>query len=83
MSGTFAEVLSQVRPAAAEAQVRYLKPARGRVQAITRTTEPPEAILASLEQDGLARFDVGVDVTDAANATVATMTVGWHVSRRR
>jgi uncharacterized protein (TIGR00369 family) len=83
MAGTFAAMLLQVRPVAAEAQVRYLKVAKGRVQAMAKTTEPPETILASLEQDGVVRFTVDVDLIDAADAIVATMTIGWHISRRR
>jgi uncharacterized protein (TIGR00369 family) len=82
MSGAFAHMLLHVRPVAAAAQVSYLKPAKGRVEASARTGEAPEMILGRLEQDGLVRFDVEVELRDAAAAVVATMTIAWHVSRR-
>lgn len=83
MSGTFASMLMQVRPVAAQADIRFLRIAKGRIEAIARTTEAVEKILGRFGEDGTARFAIEIDLTDETGANVAAMTVDWHVSRRR
>jgi uncharacterized protein (TIGR00369 family) len=82
VTGAFAAQMLSVRPVAAEARVRYLRLAKGRIEARASTAEPAGALLARLEADGKVRFAVEVELVDTEGAVVAGLTVEWHVSRR-
>jgi acyl-coenzyme A thioesterase PaaI-like protein len=79
MAGAFAEVLLSVRPVAAEATIKYLKVAKGRITALAKTLEPADDLTTRLKADGKIKFDVAVSMTDETDVEVATMQVGWHV----
>jgi acyl-coenzyme A thioesterase PaaI-like protein len=79
MAGTFADVLLSVRPVAAEATIKYLKIAKGRITAHAKTLEEADILTARLKADGKIKFDVAVSMMDEAAVEVATLQVGWHV----
>jgi acyl-coenzyme A thioesterase PaaI-like protein len=79
MAGTFADVLLSIRPVAAEASIKYLKIAKGRITATAKTADAPDFLMVSLKSDGKIKFDIVVSLTDDANTEVATMQVAWHV----
>ena len=83
MAGALAPVLLTVRPVAAQAEIAYVAVARGTITAEAHTSEAGGALLSRLEAEGRVRFDVDVSLRDEAQETVATMRVGWHVSRPR
>lgn len=83
MAGAFGDVFMEVRPVAARAEIAYLKVAKGKVAATARTGEPVDALRERLDADGKVQFPVRVSIADDAGNEVATMTVEWHVSRRR
>lgn len=82
MTGAFAAEIPSLRVVAAEATVRYLKLARGRVEAQAATGEPAAALNAKLRADGAVRFPVTVDFVDEAGAAIAATQVDWRVKRR-
>ncbi len=82
MAGGFLPVITSVRPVAADAAIKYVKVAKGDIEAVARIAgEAPAAdLLAQLESEGKIQFAVDVDFTDATGAKVASMRVDWHVS---
>jgi len=80
MVGAFATELARIRPVAAEASIRYLRLARGAITATARLDDAPDALRASLANDGKVRFDASVSLTDADGREVAHATVAWHLS---
>ena len=79
--GAFAEHLGTLTPLAERAEIAYLKIARGDITATAGLRTPVDEILAAVEADGKARFEVGVSLTDPHGVEVATMTVHWYVRR--
>jgi acyl-coenzyme A thioesterase PaaI-like protein len=83
MAGAFAADLLSLRPVAAEAQIGYLKVAKGDLVAEARIEGEAEALNAALKADGKVSFPVHVAITDETGAEVTRMTVAWHVSPAR
>mgnify|MGYP001229770442 CR=1 FL=1 len=79
MAAALAPMLMHTRPVAAQARVRYLKPATGDLTASARASRTSTDLLSSLQSDGVVRFDVDVMISDANGANVAEVTVEWHV----
>ena len=79
MAGAIAPVLMKARPLAATADIKYLSIAKGDVFASAKTSLDAEEILAKLESDGRAAFDVNVELTNEDGDAIAEMRVGWHV----
>ncbi len=79
MAGVFADRILSVRPIAGEAQIRYVRLAKGRIAAEGRVVGSRESLIAALERDGKVSFDVTVGMTDAEGREVATMRVSWAV----
>ena len=79
MAGVFADRILNVRPIAGEAQIRYLKLAKGRIVAEGRVLGARDALIAAFERDGKVAFDVAVALSDAEGKDVATMRVSWTV----
>ena len=77
--GGFAERLGDVTPLAESAEIAYRKLAQGVITATARLDTPAEELLAKLEDEGVVRFAVGVELTNANGDVVAEMTVRWHV----
>lgn len=82
MSGAFASQLMTLRPIATGASIAYAKVAKGRIEAKATLLTGADGLLATLAADGRVTFDIDVTLTNDAGATVATMTVGWLVSKR-
>jgi acyl-coenzyme A thioesterase PaaI-like protein len=78
--GTFAERLAEITPLAASAEIGYRRLARGPITATARL-EGADALLGELDDAGVVRFGVPVELTDAEGTTVAEMTVQWHVKK--
>jgi uncharacterized protein (TIGR00369 family) len=83
MVGIFAPVLSEIRPVAAEAAIRYIAPAKGAVRAQASASGDADTLLAAIKTDGKTMFQVSVTMTDEDGTGVAEMTVNWHVSMKR
>lgn len=83
MAGTFAPILVELRPVAAEATIRYLGPAKGRVLAEARVEGEPDALIQAVRHDGKVRFPVLVSLKGEDGAEIGEMRVNWHISRGR
>ncbi len=77
--GAFAERLGDLTPLAEGAEITYRKLAQGVITATGTLEGDPEELLAALDEDGVVRFPVEVDLANAVGETVAAMTVRWHV----
>ncbi len=80
--GAFAERMAGVTPLARDAQINYLKLARGEITATATLSEPTAALLERLDADGKVEFPVEVELTDGEGVKVAEMTVNWHVRKK-
>lgn len=83
MAGTFASVLATVRPVAANASIRYLRPARGTITAAARIDDTVDDLLARLKDAGKVQFRVSVVLRNEDMKEVASMDVDWNVSTLR
>lgn len=83
MAGAFADILLELRPVAAEAQIGFLKLAKGDLVAEGRIDADPAALRQTLAEAGKVAFPVLVTVRDSEGTEVNRMTVSWHVSRAR
>jgi acyl-coenzyme A thioesterase PaaI-like protein len=79
--GAFAEQMGGITPLARSAQIDYLKLAKGPITATGTLSEDRRSLLDRLESDGKVEFQVEVDLADEAGASVARMSVDWHVRR--
>jgi acyl-coenzyme A thioesterase PaaI-like protein len=79
--GTFAGQLGDLRPLAESAEIAYRKLAQGTITATATLDSDPAELIATLDEEGVVRFPVRVELTNAVGDTVAEMTVRWHVRR--
>jgi acyl-coenzyme A thioesterase PaaI-like protein len=79
--GAFAERMAGITPLARDAQINYLKLARGEITATATLSQPAAALLERLDADGKVEFPVEVELTDGEGVKVAEMTVNWHVRK--
>lgn len=79
--GAFAEHLATLTPLAERAEILYQKIARGPITATAALRTPVDEVLAAIDADGKARFEVGVDLHDEDGTQVAQVTVHWYVRR--
>jgi acyl-coenzyme A thioesterase PaaI-like protein len=77
--GAFAEKLGEITPLARSASIQYVALARGPITATATLEEDAAALLERLDAEGKVQFPVRVELTDEQGATVAEMTVDWHV----
>jgi acyl-coenzyme A thioesterase PaaI-like protein len=77
--GAFAERLGDVTPLAEGADITYRKLAQGTISATARLDTPAEELLGTLDEEGVVRFVVGVELNNAMGDLVAEMSVRWHV----
>jgi uncharacterized protein (TIGR00369 family) len=80
MLGTFAEIATRIRPLAISANISYLKLARGTITAQARTDVAGTELRSQMNADGLAKFEVHVDVQDDRQRAIAKLTVAWRVT---
>ncbi|WP_299374677.1 DUF4442 domain-containing protein [uncultured Tateyamaria sp.] len=81
LAGALAPMILQARPVAAGARISYVKIAKGRLTAHAKTSVPGADALAQLQSEGKVAFAVDIDIRDAEDDTVVTMTVDWHVKK--
>ena len=79
MAGVFADRILNVRPIAGDAQIRYVRLAKGKISAEARIEGTRDALVATLEREGKVAFDVTVAMRDGDGKDVATMRVSWIV----
>jgi acyl-coenzyme A thioesterase PaaI-like protein len=79
--GAFAERMGDITPLARNAEISYLKLAKGPITATGTLAADKQDLLARLERDGRVEFPVTVELTDAGGTKVAEMTVHWHVRK--
>lgn len=79
LAGGFADILSKCRPVAANAEIAYLKIAKGALTATAHIDGELPEIRAELAQVGKVRFPVAVSIIDAEGHEVVSMRVEWHV----
>jgi acyl-coenzyme A thioesterase PaaI-like protein len=77
--GAFADRMQSITPLAEKAEIQYRRIAHGPITATGTFGEDADSLLSKLDDEGLVRFPVQVDLTDAEGSTVAEMTVHWHV----
>ena len=78
--GAFAERMGEITPLAERAEIAYRRRARGPITATGRL-EGADRLLAELDEAGVVRFEVPVELTDQEDTVVAEMTVHWHVKK--
>ena len=83
MAGTFAPILLEIRPVAAEAAIRFLAVAKGSVRAEASISDDADALVHTVRTDGKSVFRVTVHLTGEYQTRIAEMTVDWHVSMKR
>jgi acyl-coenzyme A thioesterase PaaI-like protein len=79
--GAFAEKLGEITPLARSASIQYVALARGPITATATLAEDATELLERLDAEGKVQFPVQVELTDGDDATVAEMTVDWHVRK--
>lgn len=79
LAGTLMDRLMNIRPVAANASIQYVAIAKGTLTATATTSLPSDEIKKTLDDNGKVQFDVNVDIRDADEKQVVTMTVAWHV----
>lgn len=77
--GAFADRLGDVTPLAEGAEIAYRKVAHGVITATARLDTPADELLATIDDEGVVRFAVDVELKNAKDDVVAEMTVRWHV----
>jgi uncharacterized protein (TIGR00369 family) len=83
MAGALAPAMAEIRPVAAQAQIKFLKVAKSDLVARAAVRGETSDLRARLEQAGTIAFDVDVQVFDALGPQVAEVVVNWHVSQRQ
>jgi uncharacterized protein (TIGR00369 family) len=64
-----------------DAEIAFLKPARGTITARAETTEPIDRIDTRIARDGRTDTPVAVTLTDERGLEVARVTVRWHLRK--
>ncbi len=77
--GAFAERLGEVTPLARNAEISYVKVAKGPIDAAATLAIDRAEALATLETVGKVVFPCEIALTDSEGQLVATATVHWHV----
>ena len=79
--GAFGERLGELTPLAKGAEISYTKLARGPVTATGTLSEDKQALFDRLDAEGRVEFPIRVELANEEGATVAEMTVHWHVRK--
>jgi hypothetical protein len=81
-AGAFVDIIRDLDPLAATADIAYHAIARGPIDAIGEILGGVDTLRATLAAEGRIRFPVDVTMTNAAGTIVAGMTVQWDVKRK-
>lgn len=83
MAGAFAAQILSLRPVAANAQIKFVKVAKGTLTAKARVDDDVDALTSQLAQEGKVQFAVLVTIMDESGDAVVEMSVDWYVSPLR
>jgi acyl-coenzyme A thioesterase PaaI-like protein len=83
MAGAFLAQIANLRPVAANAQIRYVKVAKGLLTANAKVAGDVADLMAQLGADGKVQFGVDVVISDDSGDAVAEMSVDWYLSQKR
>jgi len=75
----FADKVTSVKAAITDANISYLRSARGDIHAAGKLRQPGSEILATFEADGKVDYKVDVVLTDAKDREVCKMDVSWSI----
>jgi uncharacterized protein (TIGR00369 family) len=81
--GAFAERLGEVTPLTRNAEISYVKVAKGPIDARATLGIDRDEALAALDADGKVVFPCQIELTDSDGRQVATATVQWHLRLNR
>lgn len=81
LAGVMANVLTEMHPVVKSSTISYRKPATGVITATASTSKPGSKARAEYAADGRTAFDIEVSMTNRDGDEVASMTVGWVVTR--
>lgn len=81
MAGGFVEMMMQIRPVAAKAEIAYTKVSKGKITAHGEVRGDVSALKAELNENDRVQFPVHVSMTDEEGNEVATMSVDWHLKK--
>ncbi len=79
--GAFADRIGSATPLAREAQIKYLKPARGPITATASIEGDIASIEETLDTAGKVDFPVSVRLEDSGGVLVAETTIAWHLRK--
>lgn len=75
----FADKVAMVRAAIADANIKYLRAARGSIRAEGKLREPGKTIVDRFNVDGVVEYMVDVVLTDSKQRDVATAAISWSI----
>jgi uncharacterized protein (TIGR00369 family) len=81
VAGTFGQKILQLRVLVSEASVKFVKVARGAIVAKATIVGDAKALAKSVDDIGKVELPVDVELLNADNIAVASMTFTWHVSK--
>jgi acyl-coenzyme A thioesterase PaaI-like protein len=81
--GVFMNKLGEVTPLARSAQISYTKIARGPITATATLDRDATELESAVDAEGKVAFPASVTLTDEQGQTVASVTVEWHVAKRK
>jgi acyl-coenzyme A thioesterase PaaI-like protein len=82
VAGVLGQRILSLRTVVKDAQIRFLKVARGPILANAAVSGDAKEIAKGIDDTGKAEFAVDVALVDQSGTVVADMTVNWHVSQR-
>ena len=83
MASAIGARLLEARVVAAGASIQYKKVAKGPIGAKAQVGRPVDEVTGEYDEAGKTVLDVLVSLRNAEDVEVASMTVSWHVSKRR
>lgn len=75
----FADKVATVKAAITEANIKYLRSARGAIHAEGKLRQPGSEILETFNKDGVVEYSVDVSLTDSKDREVCNMEVNWTI----
>lgn len=75
----FADKVATVKAAITDANISYLRSARGAIRADGKLRQPGTEILATFNEQGVVEYMVDVSLTDSKDREVCTMDVKWSI----
>ncbi|WGI20715.1 DUF4442 domain-containing protein [Amylibacter sp. IMCC11727] len=83
VAGAFAAQILNLRPVAANAQIKYVKVAKGTLTANAKVAGDVADLTSALDAEGKVQFAVEVVISDEEGDPVVEMAVDWYLSQKR